>query len=178
MLPESEVTSAVGERASLLTLNAGALENRVKSNPWVQSAAVSKDWDSSIVTVQVEERRAVLNALVEGEREIYAVDGNRLPGTGEARLPEISLDRGQVNEVLSGVRAIERSGLSVSLVNSVDAAGVNLTVNQKPVVFSGEVPEEQAAALANIMESSPDAGYFDIRSSERVVVGLDEEPEE
>jgi hypothetical protein len=177
MLPESEVKSAVGDRASLLTLNAEALERRVEANPWVYSASVSRDWDSSIVTVQVEERRAVLNAVVEGQSRVYSADGTELPGTGGRRLPELRLDRSQVEEVLRGVGALRAGGLRVHSVDSVDAGGVSVTVGQQRVIFTGEVREEQVTALRGIMDSQPGAEYFDLRSSGRVVVGRDEDPE-
>jgi hypothetical protein len=177
MLPESEVKSAVGDRASLLTLNAEALERRVEANPWVYSASVSRNWDSSIVTVQVEERRAVLNAVVEGQNRVYSADGTELPGTGGRRLPELRLDRSQVEEVLRGIGALRAGGLRVHSVDSVDAGGVFVTVGQQQVIFTEEVREEQVAALREIMGSHPGAEYFDLRSSGRVVVGREEKPE-
>ncbi|MDP8949846.1 MAG: FtsQ-type POTRA domain-containing protein, partial [Actinomycetota bacterium] len=68
MFPESEAWYAVPARASLLTLNTASLEREVESNPWVKSAMVTRDWESGIVTVQVEERRAILDAEIDGRR--------------------------------------------------------------------------------------------------------------
>jgi cell division septal protein FtsQ len=53
IFPESEVWNAVPDRASLITLNARSLEQKLESNPWVKSAMVTKNWDSGIVTVEV-----------------------------------------------------------------------------------------------------------------------------
>ena len=68
MYPESEVTDAIPDHASLLTLNEEMLERNLESHPWVQGAEVNEDWNSGIVTVQVEERRPVLDAEVDGRR--------------------------------------------------------------------------------------------------------------
>jgi cell division septal protein FtsQ len=61
MFPETGAWNAVPVHASLLTLNAKMLERRVESNPWVKGAEVSKNWESGIVTIQVKERRPVLD---------------------------------------------------------------------------------------------------------------------
>src|SRR5215208_1251804 len=55
MFPESEAWEAVPNHASLPFLNADALRRRVESNSWVKGAKVIEDWDSGIVTVEVEE---------------------------------------------------------------------------------------------------------------------------
>src|SRR3712207_3540130 len=68
MFPESEAWEAMPEHASLLSLNTDALESRIESDPWVKGVEVIKDWESGIVTVQVEERKAVLDGDFDGGR--------------------------------------------------------------------------------------------------------------
>ncbi|MDQ4003913.1 MAG: FtsQ-type POTRA domain-containing protein, partial [Actinomycetota bacterium] len=46
MFPESEAWEATPRYANLLSLNARAVEKRIKSNPWVKGARVTKDWKS------------------------------------------------------------------------------------------------------------------------------------
>jgi hypothetical protein len=179
MLPESRVKELVGERASLLTLNTGALERRVESDPWVYSARVSKNWDSSIVTVEVEERTAILRAVVEGRERFYSADGVELPGAGGARLPELRLERWQVEEILGVVGVLEEGGVRIRAVESAGAGGVFVSLGSgQRAVLSGGVSEEQVAALREIMASYPGAEYFDLRSPGRVIVGLDGAREE
>jgi cell division septal protein FtsQ len=84
MYPESDVWDTVPDHASLLTLDEESLEREVKSNSWVKGARVSENWESGIVTVEVEEYRPVLDAEVEGRRMIVASDGEELPGLGGA----------------------------------------------------------------------------------------------
>jgi cell division septal protein FtsQ len=93
MYPESEAAGAVSNHASLLTLNERMLEQKVESNPWVQGAEVNENWKSGIVTVQVEERRPVLDAEVDGREIILSSDGQELPGLGGASLENMELDR-------------------------------------------------------------------------------------
>jgi cell division septal protein FtsQ len=82
MYPESDVWDTVPDHASLLTLDEESLEREVKSNSWVKGARVSKNWESGIVTVEVEERRPVLDAEVDGRRVIRGV---RWRGASRAR---------------------------------------------------------------------------------------------
>jgi hypothetical protein len=179
MFPESEAWNAVPDRASLLTLNAASLERKVESNPWVKSAVVTKNWDSGIVTVKVEERRAVLDAEVDGRRVILGEDGMRLPGLGGATLGRVELDEDQLGEILAFARVLEDNGVRLDSVDEVGPGGVEATVEGRHVVFSGSIGDEQARALQDIMDEHPEARIFDLRSPQRVVVGgMDGEPEE
>ena len=99
MFPASEVTDAVPDNASLLTLNNQMLEDRVESNPWVQGAEVNENWNSGIVTVKVKERWPMLYAEVDGREIVLSADGRELPGLGGAGLEELELDRDQVGEI-------------------------------------------------------------------------------
>ena len=60
------------------------LKDKLESHPWVQGAEVNENWNSGIVTVQVEERRPVLDAEVDGRRFVLSADGEELPGPGGA----------------------------------------------------------------------------------------------
>jgi cell division septal protein FtsQ len=171
MFPESEAWNAVPDHASLLTLNTASLEREVESNPWVESAIVTKDWESGIVTVQVEERRAVLDAEVDGRRVILAADGEELPGLGGASLGRVGLDEDQLEEVLEFARTLESNGVRLDSVNKAGPGGIEATVEGRRVVFSGGVGGEQARALKGIMSDHSGAGIFDLRSPQRVVVG-------
>jgi hypothetical protein len=171
MYPESEAWNAIPDHASLLTLNEEVLKRKVQSNPWVQGVKVNENWKSGIVTVQVEERRPVLDAEVEGRRIILSSDGKELPGLGGAGLERVELDRDQVGEILEFARVLNRSGVTLESVDGADAVGIEATVEGRPVIFSGDVDERQARALKDIMPEHPDAQVFDLRSPERVVVG-------
>lgn len=178
MFPESEAWNAVPDHESLLTLNTVSLEQRVESNLWVESARVTKDWDSGIVTVEVEERRAILDAEVDGRRMILAADGTRLPDLGGAALGRVELDEDQLGEILEFARVLESNGVRLDSVDEVGPAGIEATVEGRSVVFSGGVGDEQARALEDIMGEHPEARIFDLRSPQRVVVGgVGDEPE-
>jgi hypothetical protein len=171
MYPESEAWNAVPDHASLLTLNEEMLKRKVQSNLWVQGVKVNENWKSGIVTVEVEERRPVLDAEVEGRRIILSSDGKELPGLGGAGLARVKLDRDQVGEILEFAKALKRSGVTLDSINGVGAGGIEATVEGRPVIFSGDVGERQVRALKDIMPEHPDARIFDLRSPERVVVG-------
>ena len=171
MYPKYEAASAIPDHASLLTLNRVMLESRVESNSWVQGAEVNENWKSGIVTVQVEERRPVLDAEVGGRRFVMSSDGKELPGLGGAGLERVELDRDQVGEILEFARALHESGLSLDSVDEVGAGGIGATVEGRQVIFSRDVGERRAKALKHIMPEHPDARVFDLRSPERVVLG-------
>ena len=171
MFSESEAWNAVPNRASLLTLNTAALEREIESNPWVKSAKVNKNWESGIVTVQVEEHRAVLDAEVEERRVILAADGEELPGLGGANLGRVELDEDQLGEVVEFARVLESNGVRLDSVNEAGPGGLEATVEGRRVVFSGGLGGGQARALEGIMSDHPEARIFDLRSPQRVVVG-------
>ncbi|MEW6636884.1 MAG: FtsQ-type POTRA domain-containing protein [Actinomycetota bacterium] len=180
MLPESAVWNAVPDRASLMTLNVEALEKQLESNPWVKGAEVSRDWSSGIVTVKVEERRAVLHVELDGRRAVLAVDGTELPGLGGADLELVELDERRLEEILAALRTFEESGVALKSVDAVGPGGVEATVKGRKVIFSGTVSEAQARALDGVMRRHPDERVFDLRSPERIVVsgrpGVGDEP--
>ena len=174
MFPESEAWQALPDRASLLTLNTGALERKIESNPWVQGVEVLKNWESGIVTVKVEERRTVLSGLLNGREVFYSADGAELPGLGGARLGRVELDAGRLEEILGIVGTLRESGAGLESVDGAGARGVTVIVDDRRVLLSGDVGLGQARALEGIMEEHPEAPYFELRSPGRVVVG---EPE-
>lgn len=171
MFPESEAWNAIPNHASLLTLNTASLEREVESNPWVKGAVVTKNWESGIVTVQVEEHRAVLDAEVEGRRVILAADGEELPGLGGASLARVELDEDQLGEVLEFARTLESNGVRLDSVDEAGPGGIEATVEGRRVVFSGSIGEGQARTLEGIMSDHPEARIFDLRSPQRIVVG-------
>jgi hypothetical protein len=175
MYPESEVTDVIPDHASLLTLNEEMLKRNLESNPWVQGAEVNEDWDSGIVTIQVEERRPVLDADVDGRRFVLSADGQELPGPGGARLERVELDRDQVGEILEFAKTLRSSGLTLNSIDGAGAAGIEATVEGRGVIFSGNVGERRVIALKHIMPEHPEASVFDLRSPERVVVGAPHE---
>jgi hypothetical protein len=175
MYPESEVIDAVPDHASLLTLNEEMLQHNLESHPWVQGAEVNEDWNSGIVTVQVEERSPVLDAEVDGRRFVLSADGEELPGPGGAGLERVELDRDQVGEILVFARMLHRSGLTLESVDGAGAGGIETTVEGREVIFSGNVGESRVMALKHIMPDHPDASVFDLRTPERVVVGAPHE---
>lgn len=170
MYPESEAWNAVPEHASLLTFNTRMLEEKVNSNPWVESTEVSKDWESGIVMVQVQERRAVLDGHIDGRRVIMAADGTRLPGLGGESLERVELDEDQLEDVMRAGEALRENGLTLASVDAVGAGGIEATVEGRRVIFSDGVGDGQARALRGVMARYPDAAHFDLRSPERVVV--------
>jgi hypothetical protein len=174
MFPESEARIAVPDHANLLTLNTTALDQKVESNPWVKGAVVTRNWESGIVTVEVEERRAVLDAEVDGRRVILAEDGRRLPGLGGVDLGRVALDEDRLREIMEFARTMDDNGVTLDSVDEVGAGGIEATVEGHRVVFSGSVGDEQARALEDIMHEHPEARIFDLRSPQRVVVS---EPE-
>lgn len=171
MLPESQVWETVPDRASLLTLNPEVLESRIKSNPWVHSAEVTKNWESGIVLVQVEERRAVLNGVLDGRKIVLAADGTELPGLGGAALEEVEVDEDQVEKILEAGRTLEGNGVALESVDAVGAGGIEATVEGRKVIFSDGLDDGQAFALPDLMQQHPKAPVFDLRSSGRIVVG-------
>jgi hypothetical protein len=171
MFPESKAWNAVPARASLLTLNTASLEREIESNPWVKRAVVTKDWESGIVTVHVEERRVVLDAEVDGRRVILAENGAELPGPGGASLRRVELDEDQLGEILEFARVLESNGVRLDSVDEAGPGGIEASVEGRRVVFSGSVASGQTRALKGIMEEHPEARIFDLRSPERVVVG-------
>lgn len=177
MVSETGVWEAIPDRSSLLTLNAGTLERKIETNPWVKGAEVSRDWESGIVVVQVEERRAVLDGLVDGRRIVVAADGAELPGVGGAVLGTVRLDRSEVEEVREAGRVFDAGGVELESVDAVDARGVRATVEGRTVTFAGEVGDGQVRALSGVMGQHPDAPGFDLRSPRRVVVEADADAE-
>jgi len=171
MFPESEASDFVPDRASLLTLNSTMLESKIKADPWVESVEVRKVWDSGIVAVEVKERKAVLNAEVNGEREIFAADGTELPGLGGASLEQVELDENQLEGILRAGRVLESNGVSLESVDGAGAGGFRGTVRGRTVIFTGGLGEAQAKALPGIMSENPKARRFELRNDGRVVVG-------
>jgi hypothetical protein len=171
MYPESEAVNAIPNNASLLTLNKRLLEERVESHSWVEGAGVNENWNSGIVTIQVQERRPILYAEVDGREIILSADGKELPGLGGAGLTRMELDRDQVGEILDFANTLQANGMGIDSIAGVDAGGITATVAGRPVVFSRDVTDGQAEALKEIMPQHPDARNFDLRSPDRVVVG-------
>jgi hypothetical protein len=171
MYPESEVANAIPNNASLLTLNKKMLEEKVESNSWVQGAEVNENWNSGIVTVQVEERWPMLYADVDGREIILSSDGEELPGLGGAGLAKLELDRDQVGEILDFANTMHENGVRLDSIDGVGAGGIRATVAGRPVIFSRDVNDGQAEALKNLMPEHPQAQVFDLRSPGRVVVG-------
>ena len=169
MYPETDAWDAVSQHASLLTLNEERLERRIESNPWVESAEVLEDSESGIVTVEVEERRPVLDAEVEGRRRTLALDGTELSGLGGTGLERVELDGDQVEDVLRTGRMLEKGGLGMESVDDAGPGGILATVEGRRVVFAGGVSEEQVGALGGVMEREA-SGVLDLRSPGRVVV--------
>ena len=170
MYPESDAWAAVSQHASLLTLNEERLERKIQSNPWVEGADVSGDSESGIVTVEVEERRPVLDVEVRGERKTLALDGTELPGLGGASLPRVELGEDQVGDALRFGRVLREKGLSLDSVDAAGPGGIAATVEGRRVVFADGVGEEQADALREVMALHPRAPVLDLRSPERIVV--------
>lgn len=177
MLADSEITRNIPDRTNLALIHAGSLQANVDSNVWVEGVSVNKDWDSGMVSVQVEERDAALNASLKGgERVILSEDGTRLPGLGGASLSELEVDEARLEEIRAGQKSLEESGVEVESVDSVGAQGIEVSVRRPEgpparALFSGEIGAGQARVLEGLLDERPDARYFDLRTPERVVVG-------
>ena len=171
MFPRSEAWNAVPSYASLLFLNTNALERDIETNPWVKGAVVLKDWESGIVTVEVEERRAVLDGDLRGRRAVVSADGTELPGLGGAGLNRVELDEAQLEEIVKVGEVFEENYIVLDSVDEVDARGIAATVEGQRVLFASTVGSGQARALERLFVENPEAPYFDLRSPERVVVG-------
>jgi len=174
MFPESEAWDAVPDRASLLTLNTVMLKRKIESNLWVESVEVRKNWGSGIVAVEVEERKAVLDAEIDGHREVFAADGTELPGLGGASLERVDMDEDRLEGILRAGRVLEGNGVTLESVDGVGVGGVEATVEGRPVIFAGSIGEAQAKPLPAIMSQNPAAPRFDLRTAGRVVVGAGE----
>lgn len=172
MFHESEAWEAVPGYASLPSLNADALSREIETNSWVKGANVLKDWESGIVTVQVEERRAVLDGDLGGRRVVVSADGKELPGLGGAGLQRIGLDEVQLEEILRVGEVLEENGVVLDSVDRVGAGGVEATVEGRHVLFATDVGNGQVSTLQGLFGEHPEAPYFDLRSPERVVVGI------
>lgn len=174
VFPEPLVTDAVPKRASLLTVNAAALERKAESNPWVESAEVTRNWESGIVAVEVEERRPVVDAEVDGRQRVLAADGTELPGLGGADgLAKVEMDGDQLGDVLEFGRVLKTNGVALDSVDGVGPGGYEATVEGRGVVFSGGSTGDlagQARALPDVMARHPEAPLFDLRSPDRIVV--------
>ena len=179
MFPETLAWEAVPDRASLLTLNPALLKSKVKSNAWVESVEVRKNWDSGIVTVEVEERDAVLNAGTEGRgavfAAVFAADGTELPGLGGVDLERVEMSEDRLEGILRAGRVLESNGVALESVDGVGAGGIEATVEGRLVIFADSISEAQAKALPGIMSGNPEAPRFDLRSPERVVIGASEQ---
>ena len=174
MFPEAEAWEAVPEHASLLFLNTEALKRRIQSNPWVKGAEVIKDWESGIVTVQVEERKAVMNGDFDGRRVVLAADGTKLPGLGGASLAQVGVeDEVQLEEISSFGKVLEESGVVLDSIDAIGAGGVEATVEGRRILFAGEVGDGQAQLLKGLIEDQSEASYFDLRSPERIVTAAE-----
>lgn len=174
MFRESEAWEAIPEHASLLFLNTDALERRIQSNPWVKGVEVIKDWESGIVTVQVEERKAVMDGDFDGRRVVLAADGTKLPTLGGASLAQVGVeDEVQLEEISRIGRVLEESGVVLDSIDAIGAGGVEATVGGRRILFAGEVGDGQARLLKGLMEEQPEASYFDLRSPERVVAAAE-----
>lgn len=170
MLPRAEVWNAVPDRASLLTLNRTLLERRLRANPWVKDVSVSRDWESGIVTVEVEERLPVLKGEINGRETVFAADGTELPELGGAGLESVELDGNRLEEILKAGKTLVENGVEVESVTGVGPGGVEAVVEGRRVIFSSVVEDGQARALPEVMAENPEAPLFDLRSPERVVV--------
>jgi hypothetical protein len=173
MFRESEVWEAVPNYASLPSLNVEALERQVKSNPWVKGTKVLKDWESGIVTVEVEERKPVLDADLGDHRVVLAADGTELPGLGGANLNRVEIDEVQLEEIMRVGKALEDNGVVLDSVDEVGGGGVETTVEGRRVLFAGGVGEGQVRNLPGLMDEHPETPYFDLRSPNRVVIGAE-----
>jgi hypothetical protein len=173
MFPESEAWEAFPEHASLLLLNLDAVERRIEANPWVKGAEMLKDWESGIVTVEVEERRPVLDGDLGGRRIVLSADGTELPGLGGVGLKRIAIDEVQLEEILRVGEVLEENGVALDSVDGVDAKGVEATVEGRRILFAGDVGVGQVRALEGLIEEHPETPYFDLRSPERVVIRTD-----
>lgn len=176
MFPESEAWKAFPKYASLLLLNLDALERRIESNPWIKGAEVLKDWESGIVTVEVEERRPVIDGDLGGRRIVLSADGTELPSLGGVGLKRIAIDEVQLEEILRVGEVLDENEVALDSVDGVDAKGVEATVEGRRVLFAGDVGGGQVRALEGLIEEHPETPYFDLRSPERVVIGA--EPDE
>ncbi len=170
MLPKTEVWQAVPDRTSLVTLNATLLEKRLKSNPWVESVDVSRDWASGIVTVKVEERRPILSGKMDGREVVYAADGTEIPRLGGVGLKSVALDQRRLEEILKAGKTLKNNGVAVDSIIGAGAYGVEAMVDGRRVVFAEEVGAQQARALPKLMSLYPQVPRFDLRSPERIVV--------
>lgn len=174
MFPEREAWAALPERASLLTLDEETMEREIEGNPWVKGAKVLKNRESGIVVVEVEERRAVLSGKLGRGSGVWATDGTELPGLGGARLKRVELDEGRLEEILNIGEALEENGVRLDSIDGVNAGGIEATVEGRRVLLGGSVGGGQVRAVADVMKEHPEAPYFDLRSPERVVVGVKE----
>ena len=171
MLPKSEVWQAVPGHASLVTLNAKLLEERLKSNSWVESVGVNRDWSSGIVTVEVKERRAFLNGEIEGRKVVYATDGAKIPSLGGIGMKSVPLDEKRVEEILKAGKTLKNNDVTVESIVGAGPYGIEATVDGKKILFAGEIRPDQARALPKLMSNNPQVPSFDLRSPQRIVVG-------
>ncbi|MGB3633575.1 MAG: FtsQ-type POTRA domain-containing protein [Rubrobacteraceae bacterium] len=170
MLPETQVWNSVPDRASLLTLNPDLLGRRLESNAWVKGVEVLKNWESGIVTVEVEERRPFLSGEVDGRKAVFAADGTELTRLGGANLPLVETNEKRLESILSSGQVLEKNGATIESIAGTGPGGVEALVNGRRVIFSDVVRDGQAETLSEVMRQNPEAPVFDLRSPERIVV--------
>lgn len=170
MLPKAEVWQAVPDRASLITLNETLLKERLKSNPWVKSVSISRDWKSGIVTVEVEERDPFLSGEIDGRKVAYATDGAEIPSLGGVGLKRVPLDPRRLEEILQVGKTLQDNGVTVDSISGVGAGGIEALVDGRKVLLAGDVGARQAQALPDLMSRHPEVTTFDLRSPERIVI--------
>ena len=171
MLPETAVWDTISDRDSLITLNARMVQNKIESNPWVESARVTKLWRSGIVLVKVEERKPVLYAKLGGGRGVvFAADGTRLPGLGGADLNQVAVEEDQVDKILEAGKILRSHGNQLESIDAISAEGVEATVDGREVIFSSHPDDTQAEALPDVMRRNPGVKLFDLRSPGRIVL--------
>ena len=134
---------------------------------------MSKDWESGIVTVEVEERKAVLDGDLGGRRIVLAADGTELPGLGGASLKQVALDEARLEEILRIGEVLEETGVMLDSIDGVGAGGIEATVEGRRVLFGREVGDGQARALVGFMKKHPEVPHFDLRSPGRIVIGAE-----
>jgi cell division protein FtsQ len=68
---------------------------------------------------------------------------------------------------------LDENEVALDSVDSVDAKGVEATVEGRRILFAGDIGDGQVRALEGLIEEHPETPYFDLRSPERVVIGAE-----
>lgn len=142
--------SGIDVGTSLVSVDTGAVEDRLEALPWIDTAHVERSWTGR-VTIEVTEREAVAAAMVEQDRWVL------VDGTGRILTGVVNVDPDLPK--LSGIAAAGAPGTSLAP----DAAAVLEVARLLPDRLRGRVDGVYLDELGDI--------WLSLKTADRVVLG-------